>query len=107
MDAKSIGVRIQEVRIRRGITQTGLAHKLNMTPKYVSNIECGAKIPKLETFIAIANALQIDANTLLSDELVVTPQLQSSVLWEKISKLSHTRRNRILQAMDLILEHEN
>ena len=45
MDAKRIGLRIQEVRMQRGLTQAALAQMLDITPKYMSNIECGDKIP--------------------------------------------------------------
>ena len=107
MDAKQIGLRIQEVRLQRGLTQAGLAQKLDITPKYLSNIECGDKIPKFETFIAIANALQIDANTLLADELVARPQVQSSLLWDRISKLPPNRQKHILRMVDMLLEEEN
>ena len=78
-----------------------------ITPKYMSNIECGDKIPKFETFISIANALQIDANTLLADELVAMPQVQSSILWDKISKLPPSRQKHIIRMIDMLLEDEN
>ena len=107
MDAKRIGLRIQEVRMQRGLTQAALAQMLDITPKYMSNIECGDKISKFETFISIANALQIDANTLLADELVAMPQVQSSILWEKISKLPPSRQKHIIRMIDMLLEDEN
>ena len=78
MEAAKVGVRIQEVRRARGLTQAELAQAVDITPKYLSNIECGAKIPKFETFIAIANALEIDANTLLVDVLTVSNTIIST-----------------------------
>ena len=107
VDAKQIGLRIQEVRLQRGLTQAGLAQKLDITPKYLSNIECGDKIPKFETFIAIANALQIDANTLLADELIAMPHVQSSLLWDRISQLPPNRQKHILRMVDMLLDEEN
>ena len=44
MEAAKVGVRIQEVRRARGLTQAELAQAVDITPKYLSNIECGAKI---------------------------------------------------------------
>ena len=72
MDSQKMGRRIQEVRKSRGITQSELAQRVDLSTKYISNIECGFKTPTLETFIAIANALQSDSNSLLSDVLDVT-----------------------------------
>ena len=107
VDAKRIGLKIQEVRLQRGLTQATLAQMLDMTPKYLSNIECGDKIPKFETFIAIANALQIDANTLLADELAAMPQVECSILWDRISKLPPSRQKHIIRMIDMLLEGEN
>ena len=106
MDAKQIGLRIQEVRLQRGLTQAALAQKLDITPKYLSNIECGDKVPKFETFIAIANALQIDANTLLADELVAMPQLHCAELWDRISKMPLAKQKHIIRMIDMLLENE-
>lgn len=104
MDAKSIGLKIQEVRLMRGMTQSELSQLVNITPKYMSNIECGAKIPKFETFVAIANALQIDANTLLADELVAMPKVHASQLWDRISSLSPDRQKHVLRMLEVFLE---
>ena len=67
MDAQKVGRRIQEMRKSRGLTQSELSQLLDLSTKYISNIECGFKTPKLNTFVAIANALQCDANLLLAD----------------------------------------
>ena len=63
VDAVKVGARIKAARKVRRLTQAELAQEVDITPKYLSNIECGAKVPKLETFIEIANALEVDANT--------------------------------------------
>ena len=47
MDTGKVGKRIQEMRQLKGMTQLELAQKLGMTPKYISNIECGGKNPTL------------------------------------------------------------
>ena len=58
MNLSMIGPRIQQERKARGMTQSVLAEKVAVSTKYISNIECGEKLPRLETFIAIANALK-------------------------------------------------
>ena len=40
---------------------------LNLSPTHVSVIERGLKVTKLDTFVAIANALDVSADTLLID----------------------------------------
>ncbi len=104
MDMNKVGKRIQETRQRRGMTQSELAQKLGMTPKYISNIECGGKNPTLDTFVTIANALQIDANTLLVDVLDTSGEIKCSALWEKLLAFAPEKRQKLLRIMELIGE---
>ena len=104
MEAAKVGVRIQEVRRARGLTQAELAQAVDITPKYLSNIECGAKIPKFETFIAIANALEIDANTLLVDVLTVSNTIISTEISERLASLSPYEQQRIKRLFDIMTE---
>lgn len=104
MNAQKVGKRIQETRKARGLTQTELSQKLDLTPKYLSNIECGAKVPKLSTFISIANALQCDANSLLSDVLDVTTSQESGALSEKLHRLPAEEQRRILRVLEIMVD---
>lgn len=104
MNAVRIGRRIQDARKKIGMTQFELSQQLGLTAKYISNIECGSKLPQFETFLAIANVLKTDANTLLYDELEVADKMTSSVLWDKISELPPKKRETILRVLELLIE---
>ena len=104
MDMNKVGKRIQEARQLKGITQSELAQKLGMTPKYISNIECGWKKPTLDTFVAIANALEVDANALLVDVLDTSDEIKCSTLGEKLLSFSQEKRQKLLRIMELIAE---
>ena len=104
MDAAKIGQRIQQARKARGMTQSQLATKLDISTKYLSNIECGDKVPKFETFVAIANALEVDANTLLVDVLTVSSAIISSEISEKLAKLSPYEQRRMTRLFDVMIE---
>lgn len=106
MDAAKIGQRIQQVRKTRRMTQSQLAAKLDISTKYLSNIECGDKVPKFETFVAIANALEVDANSLLVDVLTVSSVIISSEITEKLAKLSPYEQRRVKRLFDVIVEDE-
>lgn len=69
MDTKAIGKRISLFRDRAGLTQVALAEKIGCTPQHISAIERGAKTPKLDTFVAIANVLHVQPDLLLQDVL--------------------------------------
>ena len=75
MELKAMGQRIKTARERKGYTQEQLAERLNLSVQHVSVIERGVKAPKLETFIRIANELQVNADFLLSDVLAVLGSL--------------------------------
>ena len=59
--------RLQKLRSLHQMTQEQVAAAIGTTTKFYSNIETGVRLPSLETFVAIINALSIDANALLID----------------------------------------
>lgn len=69
MDIKAVGERIQIAREERTMTQRDLGETIGCTPQHISAIERGAKTPTLETFVAIAAALQVPTDVLLQDVL--------------------------------------
>ena len=67
MDLKAVGQRIKMAREAKGLTQEDLAAMVELSPTHVSVIERGLKAAKLDTFVAIANALEVSADSLLID----------------------------------------
>ena len=51
------------------LRQEDLAEKAGLTANYIGMVERGEKIPSLETFIKILNALGVSADMVLSDVL--------------------------------------
>lgn len=70
MDRISFGLRIQNARQNAHLSQEELAAILGISRPFLAYIEIGARLPGLETFLEIANALEISANDLLLDSLV-------------------------------------
>ena len=104
MKYESIGRHIQQERKAHKMMQSVLAEKTSVSTKYISNIECGEKLPRLETFIAIANAIGTDANTLLSDVLEVSAEIKSSPISEKIAGLPPAEQKRILRLLNAMVD---
>ena len=86
MDLKAVGQRIKAAREAKNLTQEELAGLVNLSPTHVSVIERGLKVTKLDTFIAIANALDVSADTLLID--VVMQILLERYAYSEISGTS-------------------
>ena len=64
---KQIGANITAYRKRLGLTQAGLAEKLNYTDKAVSKWERAESVPDVLTLAALAEVLGITVNDLLTD----------------------------------------
>ena len=104
MDTQKVGRRIQEVRKSRGLTQSELSQMVDLSTKYISNIECGFKMPKLDTFVSIVNALQCDANLLLTDVLDVTTSQESGLVSKKLLALPAHEQRRILRVLEVMID---
>ncbi len=84
MDLKAVGQRIKSAREAKNLTQEELAALVNLSPTHVSVIERGLKVTKLDTFVAIANALDVSADTLLIDVVAHSVTGVTNELTEKI-----------------------
>ena len=103
MDSKALGKRMQDVRTAKGLTQADLAQMVDLTPKYLSNLECGFRMPRMDTFVDIANALNIDANTLLVDYLDQGPVIESSRVARMLDKLPADKQRSALRIIEAVL----
>lgn len=112
-EAKKIGMQIQIARKKRQLSQADLAQMVDLTPKYLSMIECGTKTPKLETLISIANALETDANSLLAGVLNTSSVVESAFFSDVIDKyqeLSKRQQEKVLRLLNALITdelHEN
>ena len=106
MNTSSIGKRIRKYRKAKGWRQEDFAEKIGLSVTYTGMIERGEKVPKLETFITIANVLEVSADLLLADVLWVGYSIKSSEMTEKIATLTPPERDRIYSVVDAMLQFE-
>ena len=71
----SFDTRIRAARRRRGLSQEGLARLVDASKNSVQNWERNGTLPRCETVVAIARALDVSADYLLglSDDLAAAP----------------------------------
>ncbi len=65
MDYKAIGFRIRALRKRRRWTQAELARWIGKSTSFLGHIERGTRIPSLETYVRIANILDVTLDMLI------------------------------------------
>lgn len=103
MDGKAVGRRIKEAREKRHLTQEELAACIDISPTHVSVIERGTKIPRLDTFVAIANALEVSGDALLLDVVDHAAESQASDLSAALEGLPREEKLRILKVVRTLI----
>ena len=103
MQLDSIGKYLRKYRREKGLSQEALAEKINLSSNYIGLLERGKKVPSLETFIDLVNALDISADMLLCDVVNTGFRVKSTLLTDKLEKLSPTDRSRIFEIIEVFL----
>lgn len=106
MNTSSIGKRIRKCRENKGWRQEDFAEKIGLSVTYTGMIERGEKVPKLETFITIANVLGVSTDVLLADVLETGYDIKSSLMTEDIAKLPKNERERIYHVVSSMIEFD-
>ena len=105
MNLSSIGKNIRKFRLMKNLRQEDLAEKAGLSTNYIGAVERGEKLPSLETFIIIVNALGVSADMVLSDVIETGYLVRSSMLNEKIEKLSEEDRARVYDVLEALMRH--
>ena len=71
-----LGQRIQKIRKNKRISQAVLSTMIDKSAGYISYLECGTKVMSLETFVGIANALEVSTD--ISSSLKLPRMLTAS-----------------------------
>ena len=104
MKLATIGKNIRKYRLMKKLRQEDLAEKAGLTANYIGMVERGEKIPSLETFINILNALGVSADMVLSEVLDTGYTVKNSMLNEKLEKLTPEDRDRIYEVLDTLIK---
>lgn len=105
MGLESIGKHISEFRHLRKLRQEDLAEITGLSTNYIGAVERGEKIPSLETFIDILNALSVSADMVLSDVLQEGYQVKSTKLSDQMKDLPVKDQKRIFDVIEVLLKH--
>lgn len=107
MNLHTIGIKIKQYRIQRKMSQERLAELSGLSTNYIGMIERGEKTPALDTFLTIANVLNVSADMLLSDVLYNGYTVKDSLLAEKLNGLIPADREIIYDVIDTLIKHSN
>ena len=107
MEFDSIGKNIRKFRLERKLRQEDLAEKTGLSVNYIGMIERGEKMPALDTFIGILNALGVSADMVLADVVDTGYVIKSSMLSEKLNVLSPDDRQKIYDVIETMIRHSS
>ena len=88
MDVQRLGKRIKQARQDKNYSIKEVAEAILVKPASVRHYEGGYLAPSLKTLIAIANKLEIDADSLLCDSIYEDRYLLANEIEETIGSLS-------------------
>ncbi len=101
--ALSLGARIHSARRQQGITSNRLAELCKVGAVHIRKIESGAKLPSIQTFVLICNALHTSPQYLLQDSLEFDDFDTQMQLIQKIGQLPTAQMELAESLIDTML----
>lgn len=96
-DNKEIGSRIRAVRLSKSMSQADLANKAGVSLPLISNIELGKTSMQLDTFVKVAEALQVSTDQLLRADVPEVRTIYHSELSELLEDCTPSEMESILK----------
>ena len=105
MDKLTMGDRIKETRKLRGLTQDQLAEKVDITLEYISQIERGLKMPSMQVFIKLVEALDVSSDYLLRDSVSTRNLYGDKQIGTKLERLTPKQRVALEALIDTYINY--
>lgn len=105
MDKAALGKRLRDIRQKKGYTQHALAEIAGIGNVYLGEIERGLKMPSLNIFIKLIEALDISADCILRDELTSGKEYIFDEITQKLNNLSPKQRKTAADILDAYLRN--
>ena len=105
MERAALGKRIRESRIKKGYTQQDLARRADIGVVYLSEIERGVKMPSLNIFIKIIDALDVSADYILRDMISTGREYICMEITEKLLTLTAHQRKTATDILNAYLNN--
>lgn len=106
MDIVDFGKRVRQKRIESNLTQEELAEKTDLSVGYIGMIERGKRVPSLDTFVILADELNVTADELLSNSIKKAYQSRLQKYEEKLALLNRKEMKKVCSVLDVLLEIE-
>lgn len=105
MDKISLGTRIQEVRVSKGLTQQELSRAVDINEMYLSEIERGVKMPSMNVFIKLIVTLDVSADYILRDITPAGKEFVYDEVTQKLEGLTPQQRKTVVDIVDAYIRN--
>ena len=105
MDKLTMGDRIKEARKNRKLTQEQLAERLDVSVEFIGQIERGLKLPSMQVFVKLIEALNVSADYLLRDSVSTGQLFGENALGRKIENLKPKQRIALEALIDTYIQY--
>jgi len=102
----SIGARIKEARIKKGLTQTELAEIVGVSKGAIGNYESNISSPKDEILFKIMATLNVDANFIFQDSIKKPVIITDDELVKEFLELPDETKKKALEFAKFVLLRE-
>ena len=102
IDYASIGQKVKQLRIGKGITQDELAEAAGVGTTHISHLETGNGTVSLKVFLAIVNYLNCSADEILCKEIKEDRPIVNSWLTELVADCDQTEIKIIADAVSAL-----
>jgi transcriptional regulator with XRE-family HTH domain len=97
-----LGKRIRALRADQKLTQDELAHRCNVSPKYMSELERGIKAPSWDTLVALCKGLNVKFDVLVY-AIDDAPNDEPTRIEDLLAGRPREAQYQLLQGMQLVL----
>lgn len=104
INAFKLGAKIQNCRLSHKLSQKQLSEQVEITEHYLSDIERGVRVPKLDTLVKILNELEMSADYALEDSLVVGYKVPATELQKTIDQLNSEQREIVYRYLNILIK---
>jgi transcriptional regulator with XRE-family HTH domain len=105
MDKAALGKRIREARKQKRLTQQVLAEKADVCVMYIGEIERGIKMPSMNSFINIIEALGVSADYVLRGEVSSGKEYIYDEITQKLRSLTPGQRKTAADILDAYIKN--
>lgn len=102
IDYAKLGLRIKELRIKKGLTQDNLAELVGCNTSHTSNIENNHTKVSLNVLLSIANTLNTSIDYLLANQYDNSQLALDNEILRAIKDCDNQKKEKILKIIEII-----